>query len=328
MNLLQSILIGNGLHQLHDNGFSWNKLLETPLKEDSTWSLIPNIHKFEYNVFKKDVSYSKHVDKVYEKEKKRIIENIEKLNSKFGDKTYPSEYDTLISMEFDHYMTTNYDNALEDAIVGNGYSKDEVHSDTSENRYNIRRKKAFKKGNKNCTFWQIHGEMSKPNSIMLGYYHYCSSLTHINSYLRTSRLGKTPIDSPGFEKERDNEFILWKLKHGYNDMIDSWVDLFFFTDVHILGFGMDFSELDLWYILNKRKLLLSSEHKSLEGLPIIRNKIYFYGDPTPSVTEMLQAYDVEIISSEKKKSWKEFYSSQMDNIQKKISSRKQHSIQY
>ena len=35
--------------------------------------------------------------------------------------------------------------------------------------------------------------------------------------------------------------------------IISWIDLMFTTDVYIVGFGMDFSEQDIWWILNKRQ---------------------------------------------------------------------------
>ena len=32
----------------------------------------------------------------------------------------------------------------------------------------------------------------------------------------------------------------------------SWAELFFNSDVYIAGFGMDFSEIDVWWLLTKR----------------------------------------------------------------------------
>ncbi|MCJ8326248.1 MAG: hypothetical protein MJK08_04015 [Campylobacterales bacterium] len=43
---------------------------------------------------------------------------------------------------------------------------------------------------------------------------------------------------------------------------------FFNTDIHILGFGLDYSEIDLWWILNKRARLGRTQK--------LKNKIFFY----------------------------------------------------
>ena len=55
-----------------------------------------------------------------------------------------------------------------------------------------------------------------------------------------------------------------------NDIqIHSWIDLFFTTNVHIIGFGLDYSEQDIWWILNKRKRYM------YENKGNIRNKIHY-----------------------------------------------------
>ena len=54
-----------------------------------------------------------------------------------------------------------------------------------------------------------------------------------------------------------------------NFAVKSWIDHFFFSNVHILGLGLDFSEIDLWWILDRRKRLI------MEGCPI-KNHIFFY----------------------------------------------------
>ena len=45
----------------------------------------------------------------------------------------------------------------------------------------------------------------------------------------------------------------------------SWIELFFKSDVHIIGFGFDFYEIDLWNILAKRSRLND-----------LTNNIYYY----------------------------------------------------
>lgn len=37
------------------------------------------------------------------------------------------------------------------------------------------------------------------------------------------------------------------------------------TDVHIIGFGMDFSEIDIWWLLSKRARLMRAMSKTLKG---------------------------------------------------------------
>lgn len=65
---------------------------------------------------------------------------------------------------------------------------------------------------------------------------------------------------------------------------------FFTQDVHIVGFGLDLSEADIWWLLNYRaKTTARSE------LPV-RNHIYFYDtDTSPSAykKEMLTAFGVD-----------------------------------
>ena len=57
-------------------------------------------------------------------------------------------------------------------------------------------------------------------------------------------------------KHIDIKKIKNKVKENTYDGI-SWIELFFNSDVHIVGFGFDFYEIDLWNILTKRARLIS-----------------------------------------------------------------------
>ena len=48
--------------------------------------------------------------------------------------------------------------------------------------------------------------------------------------------------------------------------------LFFNSDIHIVGFGFDYSEIDLWWILNKRArmMLANNSAKQIKNKKIIR----------------------------------------------------------
>ena len=46
-----------------------------------------------------------------------------------------------------------------------------------------------------------------------------------------------------------------------NDTFDnvSWAELMFRTNVYIVGFGMGFSEIDIWWLLNKRARMIQED---------------------------------------------------------------------
>lgn len=54
----------------------------------------------------------------------------------------------------------------------------------------------------------------------------------------------------------------------------SWIELFFNSNIHIIGFTFDFSEIDLWWVLNKRARMMKSNSLSSK----IKNEIHFYCD--------------------------------------------------
>jgi S-adenosylmethionine:tRNA-ribosyltransferase-isomerase (queuine synthetase) len=90
----------------------------------------------------------------------------------------------------------------------------------------------------------------------------------------------------------------------------SWVDLFTETNVHIVGFGLAFEEIDLWYLLTRRMRRIK------QGEPI-SNQIFFYQIAEKdkydnAVTQMLTAVGVEVIpieinNSKDKEDWKKAY---------------------
>lgn len=79
--------------------------------------------------------------------------------------------------------------------------------------------------------------------------------------------------------------------------IYSWADVFFMTDLHIIGFGLDFAELDIWWLLNRR-IRLNKDYDNP-----VKNKIYYYvTDPITTINgqmmqklQLLKEYDVQII---------------------------------
>lgn len=64
--------------------------------------------------------------------------------------------------------------------------------------------------------------------------------------------------------------------------------------LHIIGLGLDFSETDIWWILNKRKRLIAD--RIVEDFSNKPNKIYFYMTENDLKKRLLLEYfGVEVI---------------------------------
>ena len=101
-----------------------------------------------------------------------------------------------------------------------------------------------------------------PQSILLGMNEYCKYVVEIDNYLQENKPNKK-----------------------------SWVNLLTETNVHIVGLGLAFEEIDLWYLLTRRMRRIKRGEE-------INNKIYFYqikGKCNDAVLKMLEATGVSAI---------------------------------
>lgn len=252
------VLFGNGLNLLSNN-LSWHDLLDKILhkglegKATSVCipSALPNTLQYDFILFN---SYSVGKSIVEERQlilKKCIADNVKHFATN-------DIYKFLGELKVDTYLTTNYDHTLDESLRLIGYVPDLSKSNKQEKLYNIRRSRAFSKSGDTKIIYPIHGYIDNPKSIVIGYNHYCGTIGKLDAYLkgRAEWEGK-PL--PKMEKRFYSEDFAVK----------SWIDHFFFSNVHILGLGLDFSEIDLWWILDRRKRLI------MEGCPI-KNHIIFY----------------------------------------------------
>ena len=84
--------------------------------------------------------------------------------------------------------------------------------------------------------WHIHGEASRPDTMILGHYYYGKLLSKLQQ--NVSQLIKRHKASQAKK---------------FNLEIHSWLDYFMLGDVYIVGCGMALSELDLWWLVNCKK---------------------------------------------------------------------------
>jgi len=115
---------------------------------------------------------------------------------------------------------------------------------------------------KNKTLWRIHGEADKPQSLLLGYGHYAKYMGQIKDYLyKGIKFAgfKDEIRSPLMGKSPDFNFEK-------NAEIYSWIDIFLKDELHIIGLGLDFSEIILWWLLSEKMNLHAKYPKKVGSI--------------------------------------------------------------
>ncbi|EKP0305582.1 hypothetical protein [Aeromonas veronii] len=255
-----TLLFGNGINRLSDKNISWKKLLSS-IKDSNDFidDKSPNTMVYERIIIEKHDSNSDLLSHEYNTKNK-----IAKLLS---DTDTSDIYIELYNLNFQNYITTNYDYAFINSVLKLDEILTPIHEYSSEDVYSIRRRQRIsniKELEKNI--WQIHGEIRKPATIMLGLDHYCGSIGKISDYIK------------GSYRYRENEKNI--IESSIEDKIlnntpytnSSWVELFFNSNIHIIGFDLDYSEIDLWWILNKRSRMIRSS--KLMGK--IKNKIVYH----------------------------------------------------
>lgn len=265
-----TLLFGNGLNLLSESPLSWNSLLnELENGSNKISNDTPNTMKYEKILLDRSSSQlKKNVD-----EELSIKNRIAELMTNQKGNKYYSE---IIEMGFDNYLTTNYDNAFCETYNG------EQQNASTEGLYSLRRYLSLRSSiHKATKLWHIHGEIEHPKSIMLGLDHYCGSISKIDGYIK----GKYKFKAN--TKKMSSKPMTEKINNMDFDHF-SWVELFFNSHIHILGLSLDYSETDLWWVLNKRARLMRSNS--------INNNVFYYESNIPkSKKELLESMEVTVI---------------------------------
>ena len=288
----QSILFGNGLNRLSDGALSWDDLLREIANQVFDKNIPPTL-KYEAIILKQPYRA-----KTGEEEEAILKKEIANRVSKFKSN---EAYELIADLPVGHYMTTNYDNTLFEAKGGKKAIK---RWNKKEQLYSIVRSFTLGDEKKEQQYWPIHGNAVSPRSIMLGFDHYTGALSRIETYVKGGELtvlGKVTS-------------IIKRLENGIAEPT-SWIDLFFVSDVHIIGLGIGFEEIDLWWLLNKRQRIKQQD------ATLIQNKIIYYPvDDVPNdQRQMLDAFDIEICDLPiKSRDYLQRYKQQLKNMKARM----------
>lgn len=253
-----TLLIGNGINRtVKGGGVSWKELLIKLQNDIPETNLIDLDNEFKpFPLAFEEIAFGKPL---------RYDNAMKKLKMQISDvliESLPNNLhrEVVTNKKVTNILTTNYDYNLERAILID-FDNKAVFTEgkfTKERKHSIRRVNRL--GQKNI--WHIHGELNDPKnvadnsryykqeSIQIGYEHYTDYVRVLQEYI----FGR-------------NNWAQYPFKHKLEKNLTlglAWVDYFFMGKLVIIGIDLDFSEIDLWWLLNYRarmRNLYNSKHK-------------------------------------------------------------------
>lgn len=275
-----TLFIGNGFSRtIFKDMPSWGELFDTLKSEIENYTIL-------YEMFL--LGAAKNVSE------ETLVKNllVEQIKTAFSmDKI---DKDVRCLGEFGRYLfennvydiiTTNYDKGIETLLCKLcGYTQEPRDVEATEAVYSVRTHDVFvnKALGHSVRLWKIHGDLDRIKSVTLGFDQYCGALARIESYIKgTYESHEKNIECKVPMKE--------KCLTGNFDAL-SWVELFFNSNIYIVGFGMAFSEIDIWWLINKRARFKME-------IPQIENSITYLYDKRymddKKILKALGAFDVD-----------------------------------
>lgn len=265
------LFVGNGVLR-EVNGISWDKLLEDISYVEDKLKDISYIKDKKSFLKKlrdnKEIPYSIKSQVMMqtedEKRRNRYSDYLQKDYLKYYQKENPY-IEKLLNIKCDTILTTNYTYEIENALCPGFYSfsndrkckylnttnkKPEKKADKKEDSRKIPKNMSeyyhFKHSSGDDKYiWHIHGEARKKSSLVL----------------TTDEYGRLVRDILNVNNANKNKYASFP----ENIRINTWIDYFMIADIYVLGFGLNFSEIDIWWLLNRR-----IREKSGHG------KVYFF----------------------------------------------------
>lgn len=237
-----SLLIGNGINRVTNQDASWEHVLNALVPGTLSGQALEHMKHKPFALVYEEIlltrmSNDKRVDEPAMKEK--IAELV-------GGLQFNAFHRRVMDSAVRHVITTNYDYGFEKA-TRLSYPRRHL---LRESKYSVFRRRAI--GSK--FVWHIHGEVEAPNTITLGYDQYSGYLQKLRSYATADR--ETKNGSPFKMGMIDFDTV--------EGTVYSWLDVFLRDDIHIVGLGLDYTEIDLWWAVTYKA------RKKAQGFPVGR----------------------------------------------------------
>ncbi len=228
------LLLGNGLSRAY-NAASWDRFLNRINRKKEDY---PDPGKINMPMPLKIILLTdNHVGSAMKENKDYFLSGFYK---ELDEGIYP-QVRKLFSCGFDYILTTNYSYELECAAYGNSFTENRlksiqrfINTDRAEPKYLLHTFNRIVCEGNTEDIWHIHGEARKPDSMIIGSDYY-------------ARLTSRVIDAASG--------IIYDSKDGKDISrvsVRNWAEAVIFGDVYVLGFGFDYCEQDLWWLLNRK----------------------------------------------------------------------------
>jgi len=274
---LNVLFIGNGLNRCLTNAVSWDAILKELVRKLD----IPGVAQDEATLeFERILNEALILDEnrnadIYKSVKMDIARQLQMY--KLPENSLHHKY---ISLPMDCFLTTNYDYTLE-AAIDCSLNYRHIKSGSSEKKFSLYRKQKIK----DQCIYHIHGESKAPASICLGFEHYVGILGKLKSVL--------------FEHQKGlKDFTLLNVIRREIEPTGCYAEFFFTHNIFIVGWALDKTEIDVWWILVYRAFLMNTNYKGINKW--LDNKIYFYcfqdsGGCNNKMNSMLHSLNVEMV---------------------------------
>lgn len=275
-----AIFLGNSINRLNVNGPSWEKVMnEVVCKVGSPMHRLKDM-PFPLAFDGLTLAAGRPTSESKENREKMHRTDVKSIVAEATKELEPNDFHKqVLGLGCPHVITTNYDYALERATTkvepGQGIGINEGPNYKKHSLFRRRLVKSGHDGGREVRVWHIHGEVDEPRSLLLGHEHYVGTLERMRKYVKTGRSyhGRSCLfrkDGPHFDE-----------KSGHH----SWIDVFFRDDVHIIGFGMDYSEADIWWTIYYKQRLGNDGKK-------VGRTIFYRFDTGLSCEKDLAKYDL------------------------------------
>lgn len=285
-----TLFLGNGFSKvIYKDIPSWQNLLVGNNQQIS--AIKDNTILYEIKLVK-DFSEEKSEAEVKQELVQCLKENICSLNIRDSIRGIKELGIFLKENNVHNIITTNYDKGIELILCEMcGYQEDERPAEFKEEEvYSIRTYKSYtnKAGDHTIKLWKIHGDVDRAASITLGFDQYCGIVSKLSDYIKGKYQSDDP-DGPRCDVPMTNKCQ----EHRFDDL--SWVELFFKSNVYIVGFGMAFSEIDIWWLLNKRSRIRKALGHKINSIYYVYNETYDQLEEKSDIIQALNAFGVEHI---------------------------------
>ena len=180
--------------------------------------------------------------------------------------------DSVVNTEFDAILSTNYSLEFEKTMI-DGYTSGKAYRQYRITKQQTSQQKEY--GIFQCTqihdtaktyLWHVHGTALRKKSLIMGQLYYGKLLSEV-------------ID----RAYRVNNEYASSLNNSNNTFTaKSWVDYFLLGDVFIMGFQLDYSETDIWWLLSYKKSVFPETN------------VYYYSPKVnPEKMLILNCYDIK-----------------------------------